>query len=195
MITVVYSCSYPAPFAMHYSSIVSFHMVQLSFEFVARQQHPPLHPLPPFPPPISFIPTLTTPPPPPLPAAPAPGPRTPLLRSFKSYFPRSTFSYMRSATSKNAFSTFCPLLADVSTYDITPFLLHHSSASSTVTALWFAASNPCASPFATPEVTVLDEAKSLLLPTSITTIPSSAICLRSCNHAVACSKVDRRVIS
>ena len=194
---------------------------------------------------MSFIPTLTVPPPP-FPVPPAPGPRTPLLRSFRSYLPRSTFSYIRSATSKNTFSTFCPLLAEVSTYVITPFFLHQSSASSTVTALLFAASNPCASPFTTREVTVLDGAKSLLLPTSmtctfpsqydfleaansfpqnkigkhhdvyfrimswdsitvsigvkaqkssLTTIPSSAICLRSCNQAVACSKVDRRVIS
>lgn len=135
--------------------------------FIFRQQHPPLHPFPPFTPPISFIPTLTVPPPP-FPAAPAPGPRTPLLRSFKSYLPRSTFSYIRSATSKKAFSTFCPLLAEVSTYSITSFFLHHASASSTVTALLFAASNPFVSPFATPEITVLDEAKSLLLPTSMT---------------------------
>lgn len=38
-------------------------------------------------------------------------------------------------------------------------------------------------------------AKSRLLPTKTTTMPSSAIWRRSWSHSVACSKVERRVMS
>lgn len=43
--------------------------------------------------------------------------------------------------------------------------------------------------------TRLAPARSVLLPTRITTIPSSAICRRSCSHCVTLSNVARRDIS
>src|SRR6266480_7890796 len=66
---------------------------------------------------------------------------TPLLLSVRSYFPASMFWYILSATSKNALSTPSPDFALVSTYCITLFCLHQSSASSLVTSLKFLSSS------------------------------------------------------
>lgn len=96
---------------------------------------------------------------------------------------------MRSATSRNANSTLSPLFALVSTYFITPFCLHHSSASSRVTCRLSVSSLPDV------DGAIDAGAKSLLLPTRTTTMPSSAIWRRSFSQLVTDANVFRRVMS